>query len=292
MKKNEISEIKFTKMQGTGNDFIIIDAVSNDYSYESMKEHISHMCDRNFGIGADGIIFIMKSVSSDFRMRIFNSDASEAEMCGNGIRCFAKYVFERGLAKTKDNIIIDTLAGPIKPKLSADGNIIVNMGIPVLESAKIPVKIDQERVINHNHMGMKITCVSMGNPHCVVFVDEILDRHVHEIGPMLERDRIFPKRANVEFIRVINEENIQMRVWERGVGETLACGTGTVASVVAAFLNKKTGGRVLVQLKGGDLRVEWGGEGKPAYLIGPAKFVYEGRYPIKRPSENDVRAAK
>ncbi|MCF7861339.1 diaminopimelate epimerase [Candidatus Woesearchaeota archaeon] len=276
--------MKFTKMQGTGNDFILIDAISNDYSYESLKDHINKMCNRNFGIGADGVIFVLKPKSNeaDFRMRIFNPDGSEAEMCGNGIRCFAKYVFNKGLAADKNKeLVVETLAGLIKPKMIEKGDIIVDMGVPILESEKIPVKAESEKVIDMSHMGTKITCVSMGNPHCVVFVDEIMDRHVFEIGPKLERDRIFPKRTNVEFVRIINEENIQMRVWERGVGETLACGTGTVASVVAAILNHKTRNKVLVQLKGGDLRVEWSGEGKPAYLIGPAEFIFEGVISVK-----------
>lgn len=265
-------------MHGLGNDFVLIDcrdevmaAQLPDISALSRK-----LCNRRFGIGADQILLLYGSDKADFRMRIFNADGSEVEMCGNGIRCFAKYIWDRGLSA--ENILsIETLAGKIKPEKS--GNMVkVDMGEPVFEGRLVPVNLDGQvkgfplKIMDRE---FQITCVSMGNPHAVIFVDDVGNVDLLKYGPLIETDQLFPKRTNVEFIQVLGRERIRMRVWERGAGETMACGTGAAASAVASALNGLTNRSVTVSLPGGDLVIDWA-ENNRVYMTGPAIEVFEG----------------
>ncbi len=278
-------DIDFIKMHGAGNDYVYIDLIKNNYSvdYNDLARRIA---DRHFGVGGDGLVLIMNSDKADFRMRMFNLDGSEAEMCGNAIRCVAKYLFDNGY-KEDDKVSIETLAG-IKTleiiERDKDGHALklrVNMGRPVLKGSEIPVKVDKEPVIGLEIMGYRGTAVSMGNPHIVFFVDEITDKMVLEDGPKIEVNELFPKKVNVEFARIIDRENIQMRVWERGSGETLACGTGACATGVAAILNSLTDRKVNIHALGGELTVEWDEKTGDVFLSGPAEEVFRGVYYYK-----------
>jgi diaminopimelate epimerase len=272
--------MKFTKMQGTGNDFIVIDCMEREN--EDLKQLAPKLCNRHFGIGADGIIMILPSASEDIKMRIINSDGSEAEMCGNGIRCFAKYVYTRGIIN-KEKIRVETLAGTIVPEIIFKNGkpdmVKVDMGEPRLKRSDIPMEGPEGEVINEplylDGIEYRITCVSMGNPHCVIFTDDVNAIPIREIGPGIENHKLFPQKTNVEFIQVLNQGEIKMKVWERGAGETLACGTGACASGVASYLNKKTGRRIIVHLPGGDLLVEWMDDNH-IYMTGPAEEVFTG----------------
>lgn len=274
--------LEFTKMHGLGNDFIIIDA-TRETPFEDNSKAAVALCDRNFGIGADGIILIVPSEKEDIKMRIFNSDGSEAEMCGNGIRCFAKYVYEKGIIK-KTKIKVETLAGVMEPELNLSGDTVtsvrVNMGPPRLMREEIPMIGPRGKVISEplkvDDTEYLITCVSMGNPHCVIMVEDLFSVSLRDIGPKIENNPLFPQKTNVEFVKVLNPEEIKMIVWERGAGETLACGTGACASVVATAINKKTGRKVVVHLPGGDLFIEWS-EDNNVYMTGPAEEVFSGQ---------------
>ena len=264
-------------MQALGNDFIII----QEPKY--LNKDLRKLCDRHFGIGADGVIFILPSKVADFRMRIFNSDGSEAEMCGNGIRCLAKYAFDKGLTKRKV-ISFETKAGIIITELILRNKKVkevkVDMGEPKMKRKDIPMLGNQdEEVINSQfsilNSQFSITCVSVGNPHCVLFVDDIEKIDVAKIGSSIEKNKVFPNRINVEFVKVLNKNEIKVRVWERGVGETYACGTGACASVVASVLNNFTERKVIVHLIGGKLDVFWD-KNNHIYLTGEAKKVFEG----------------
>ncbi len=276
--------IRFTKMHGLGNDYLIVDAMEESPPQRKLPALARALSDRHFGIGSDGLILVEPSRAADFRMRIFNSDGSEAEMCGNGIRLFAKFVYERGYTRERE-IEVETLAGIIRPRLRLRGGIItgarVDMGEPRLARSAIPMKgPDQERVVGERiRVGGKryeITAVSMGNPHCVLFVDDVERAKVSELGPAIERHDLFPKRTNVEFAEVIGDTEMKMRVWERGVGETLACGTGASAAVVAAVLNGLSQRKVTVRLEGGDLKVTWNPEDSRVFIEGPAAEVCTG----------------
>lgn len=276
--------MKFVKMHGAGNDFVVVDGVREVIPEESLSTVGRQACDRNFGIGADGLMLVLPSRIANFRMQLINSDGSEAEMCGNGIRCFAKYVFDRKM-HTDVVMTVETLAGVKTIKLNTAGGKVqtarVDMGEPKLVRGEIPMKgAASERVISEplKVLGKKIdiTCVSMGNPHCVTYVDDVDNYPVDKIGPEIENHPSFPKRTNVEFIQVINQQEIKMRVWERGCGETMACGTGACASAVASVLNDKVGRKVTVHLRGGDLLIEWLGDNK-VFMTGPAEEVYEGK---------------
>ena len=238
------------------------------------------LCNRRFGIGADQLLLLGSSFVSDFKMAIFNADGSEVEMCGNGIRCLAKYIWDRKIS-TRDVLKIETVAGVIQPERI--GNLIrVDMGAPVLEADKIPVELKSATpIIDHplkvNDRVFKITCVSMGNPHAVIFLNEDVDGFpVAVYGPVIENNSIFPNKTNVEFVNVLNKKEMKMRVWERGSGETLACGTGASASAVAAMLKGLTEKKVTIHLLGGDITVEWPGDGR-VYMTGPAVEVFEGK---------------
>jgi len=282
-------KIDFVKMQGLGNDFILIDCLSKPLGDSSFLSYLAKkLCNRNFGIGADGLILILPSSKADLRMRIFNYDGSEAQMCGNGIRCFAKYAYENKLV-SKNKFTVETLAGIITPELTITNNKIlgvkVNMGTPKLRRREIPMNgKDTSTVVNETlkinpEQTFKITCVSMGNPHCITFVNDVQSIPVDEIGPKIENHPLFPEKTNVEFIQVLNKQEINFRVWERGVGETLACGTGACAALVAAVLNKKTDREATIHLPGGDLDIQWADNGH-VYMAGPAELVFRGEMEI------------
>lgn len=273
----------FTKWQGCGNDFILIDARMEGIA--NHRDLAVRLCDRHYGIGADGLILVLPSGKADFRMRIFNADGSEAEMCGNGIRCFARLVYDRGFTN-KTVFTVETEAGVLRPALIlAAGKVQavrVDMGAPVLEAAEIPVTgFGRERVINRpiTVLGQTydVTCVSMGNPHCVVFVEDLEALDIDRIGPAFETHAWFPRRVNTEFVAIQDHTHLRMRVWERGAAVTLACGTGACATMVAAVLNQKAERQAEIELDGGVLHVEWA-EDDHVYMTGPAELVFTGEW--------------
>lgn len=269
-------KINFVKMHGLGNDFILIDCLDQDL--ENPEEFAKKYCNRRFGIGADQFLLLYPSEIADFRMRIFNADGSEVEMCGNGIRCLAKYIWDRGLSD-KEILEIETLAGIIKPKKVGE-LVQVDMGKPEFKPERIPVDIDGETAfdikLEVSGWLSRINCVSMGNPHAVIFLEEEPKNFaVGKYGPLIENHPIFPKRTNVEFAYVKNPEEIVIRVWERGAGETPACGTGACATAVAGAYKGLTQKKVTVHLIGGDLLIEWADDGH-VYMTGPAEEVFEG----------------
>lgn len=277
--------MKFTKMQGIGNNYLYFNCFENPIHNPS--ELSVKLSDIHFGVGSDGIILIEPSDKADCKMDIYNADGSRAMMCGNGIRCVGKYVYERGLVK-KDVITVDTLSGVKTLYLNVKDGIVqsvkVNMGQPDLIAKTIPVIFNGEHVIDQPIMvdgkQYRITCVSMGNPHCVIFVDDVDEIDLKEIGPKFEFHPMFPERVNTEFVQIISETEAKMRVWERGSGETWACGTGTCATVVACALNKKTGRNVLVHLRGGDLKIDWDAQSSEVFMQGPAEFIFDGTIDI------------
>lgn len=295
-------EIDFTKMHGLGNDFILIDCRSPEFGVGSLElEALSkRLCHRRFGIGADQLLLLYPSKAVDFRMRIYNADGSEVEMCGNGIRCFAKYIWDRGISDKKV-IEVETLAGIIRPEKIND-LIRVDMGEPIFEPERIPVEISKQSGVSSQESGekglsssrithnasrvidyplqiedkeFKITCLSMGNPHAVIVVDNVTAFPLPYYGPRIENHPLFPKRVNVEFIELLNPSEIKMRVWERGSGETMACGTGASAVAVASNLKGLAGRKVTIHLAGGDLYVDWADDNH-VYMTGPAVEVFTG----------------
>lgn len=270
--------MKFTKMHGLGNDFIIIEGMGKkDYSSLAVK-----LCDRHFGIGADGLLIVEPSGIADIKMRIFNSDGSEAEMCGNGSRCFAKYVFEKGIVK-KDKITVETLAGVIIPELYVENgnvyNVKVYMGNPIFEPNKVPVNSSKDNFINENvkvdGISYKLTSLRVGVPHTIIFVDDLDENMVKTIGPKIEKLHIFPKGTNVDFVKIESNNKVSVRTWERGAGMTLACGSGACASAVAASINGFTQRNVKVSFKNGELYIEWDKDNS-IYLTGRADEVFTG----------------
>lgn len=286
-----MNTIEFSKFNGQGNDFIVIDCTKRACNIS--RELIARMCDRNFGVGADGLILVRKSKIADFEMDFYNRDGSVAEMCGNGIRCMARFIYDKELIK-KDKLNIETLAGIKKisfnPSLSRE--IKVDMGVPEFNPDKIPVKIDKKYLdadgiiknysLNVNSKEFFINCVSMGNPHCVVFCENDMDMAkipIEKWGQEIETNPIFPKKTNVEFIKIKNKTELMMRVWERGVGETLACGTGACAAAVFSIVLKKiNSNKIVVNLPGGRLNIYWKGTGNPVYLEGEVSHVFDGIY--------------
>ena len=262
-------------MHGLGNDFIVLDLRKKDV--KNLPKLMKKLSDRRFGIGFDQALILKVSAKADFRMDIYNADGSRVEMCGNGIRCLAGYIWSRGLKK-KDTLEIETLAGIIRPRKAKGGLVTVDMGRPVLDAKLIPTTSIGEiinRPMKVSDTIFNITCVSMGNPHCVVFVEDVDSFPVEKYGPLMEIDSFFPKRTNVEFVEVVNRNKIKMRTWERGAGETLACGTGACAAAVAANIMGYAGRKVAVVVKGGILDIERAEDGR-VYMTGPAEEVFEG----------------
>lgn len=278
-------KLNFVKMEGLGNDFIFIDMLTEKPPIPLTESELAiRLCDRHFGIGADGIILVLPSASGDFGFRIINSDGSEAQMCGNGMRCFAKFLYEKGYT-TKTEFTVETQAGTIIPRLILTPDksveaVRVDMGKPILDTKTIPFISDNDQAISENlatESGpVKITTVSMGNPHAVLFVEDAENAPVTTLGPKIECHPRFPEKTNVEFIEVISETELRMKVWERGAGVTLACGTGACAAAVAAILNEKTGRSVRIHLDGGALDIEWDQETGHLFKTGPATLVFEG----------------
>ncbi|MBW3624025.1 MAG: diaminopimelate epimerase [Armatimonadetes bacterium] len=275
-------------MQGLGNDFIVVNNLEEKLPEDRLPELARKWCDRHFGVGADGLMLVDPSKTANFRMRIFNPDGSEPQMCGNGIRCFAKYVYDRRL-HADPFVKVETLAGVLGLKLTVNNKKVeqvrVDMGEPILDRKLIPMRGEgPSPVINEKLQaaGRKfdITCVSMGNPHCVIFVENVDAFPVEKIGPEIENHKTFPQRTNVEFIEPLSREALKMRVWERGAGITLACGTGACAAAVAAALTNRTGRSVTVKLPGGDLFIEWTGDNR-IYMTGPAEEAYEGEIDLQ-----------
>ena len=278
--------MQFTKMHGAGNDYVYVNCFTEPVPADIPSTAIA-ISDRHTGVGGDGLVLICPSNVADARMRMFNADGSESEMCGNAIRCVAKYVSDRGIAK-KPELKIETGRGVLTMQLftGAGGKVeqvTVNMGAPILESARIPTTLpgDPPKNVKLDVAGKSIdvTCVSMGNPHCVTFVDEVNDDWVLRVGPQIEHHPAFPRRVNAEFIQVVSPDEFIMRVWERGSGETLACGTGACASAVAGALTGRTNRTVTAHLRGGDLKLEWATSGD-VFMTGPATEVFSGEWPI------------
>jgi len=273
--------MKFTKMEGCGNDYIYVNGYTE--KVENKTELVKKLSNRHFGIGGDGVIFVNPSEIADFEMEMYNADGSRSEMCGNGIRCVGKYVYDNGLTD-KTEVTIESF-GKIKylelfieeEKVTT---VRVNMGAPELEAMEIPVKSNNKRVIDEeitvNGVNYRMTCVSMGNPHAVIFMEDVKNLNIEAIGPFFENHERFPRRTNTEFVKVIDRKNVEMRVWERGAGETLACGTGSCATVVACILNGLTEDKVTVNLLGGTLLIEWNREINRIFMTGPATTVFLG----------------
>lgn len=275
--------MKFTKMHGIGNDYVYVNCFEQEVKDpEAVSRFVS---DRHTGVGSDGLILIKPSKVADFEMAMYNADGSRGEMCGNGIRCVAKFVYDRGLTD-KTKISIETLAGIKYLDLTVEnGEVIlvkVNMGAPILKASEVPVVSDHDQVVNEpievDGTEYHMTCVSMGNPHCVLFLEQDIKENfpIKEIGPKFEHHVRFPKRVNTEFVNVIDKKTLNMRVWERGSDETLACGTGACATAVAAILNGLTEDEVLIHLLGGDLTIRWDREENIVYMTGPATIVFDG----------------
>lgn len=276
--------LEFSKYQGLGNDFILVDNRDQNNPVITPEQAIQ-LCDRHLGIGADGVIFALPGEKdTDYTMRIFNSDGSEPEMCGNGIRCLAKFIADLTQKNRKGHFYrIQTLAGVITPELLANGQVRVDMGKPEYLAGAIPTTLvpPEQKVINEllrvAGQNWDVTCVSMGNPHCVIFVEDVDNIPLETLGPQFEHNPVFPQRINTEFIQVINNNYLKMRVWERGAGITLACGTGACASVVAGVLTRRIESTCTVELPGGLLEIEWSPETEKVYMTGPAELVFTGK---------------
>lgn len=273
--------MKFTKMQGLGNDYVYVNCM--EQMVEDAAETARRVSDRHFGIGSDGLILICPSDKADFEMRMYNADGSRGEMCGNGIRCVGKYVYDYGLTD-KTSLSVETLGGIKHLFLEVeDGKVSlvkVDMGPAILEPEKIPVTAEGSRVVDEplqvDGKTFRMTCVSLGNPHAVIYVDDVQGMDLEKTGPSFENHERFPNRINTEFAHVLDRNTVEMRVWERGSGETLACGTGACAVAVASILNGYTEDQVTVRLLGGDLKIEWDREANKVYMTGPAEVVFDG----------------
>lgn len=273
--------MRFTKMQGIGNDYVYVDCTNG--TIENPAQLARRISDRHFGVGSDGLVLILPGTHGDYRMRMFNADGSEAEMCGNASRCVGKYVYERGLTR-KERILLETGAGikPLQLHLK-DGRVIsvtVDMGLPSLEAESIPAALEQTKNAPLEVGGklFMVTCVNMGNPHCVVFLDDVEKWDITHWGPLFEHHPSFPKRINTEFVCASDMTHLRMRVWERGAGETMACGTGACAALVAAVVNGKAEPEAEVRLNGGNLQIEWNHESGHVMMTGPAEFVFDGEW--------------
>lgn len=271
-------KLKFSKMHGLGNDFVVLDGVRQQVDLS--PEQLRYLADRNFGVGCDQILLVEKATQAgvDFRYRIFNADGGEVEQCGNGARCFVRFVHEQGLTD-KRQIRVETMRGIIEPRLEGDGNVTVDMGEPRFQPAEIPFLADDDVIIHLLDVAdetLETTVVSMGNPHAVQVVDDVDTHPVGERGPLIERHERFPKRVNAGFMQIVDEHHIKLRVYERGSGETLACGTGACAAAVAGIRRGLLESPVRVATRGGELNIAWGGPGRPVLMTGPAVTVFEG----------------
>ena len=284
--------MKFTKMEGCGNDYIYVDGARENIDSRDKPEVARRLSDRHFGIGGDGVIFINPAKEADFEMEMYNADGSRSEMCGNGIRCVAKYVYDKGLIRKERFSVVS--AGRIKwlELMTENGKVSrvkVNMGAPELVPAQIPVLVQGERAVDTpiTVLGKeyRMTCVSMGNPHAVVFVEDVEGLPMETIGSAFEHHPLFPRRVNTEFVKVLDQNTVRMRVWERGTGETLACGTGSCATAVACVLNGLTKERVTVRLNGGELEIFWDRKENLVYMTGPATHVFDGEISLGRLQE-------
>ena len=279
--------MKFTKMQGIGNDYVYVNCFQETVEDPAKTARI--VSDRHFGVGSDGLILIKPSEKADFEMDMYNADGSRGAMCGNGIRCVAKYVYDYGLTD-QTRITVDTASGVKTLELQVENGkavrVKVDMGAPILEPERIPVKSEKERVmdapVSVGGAEYRMTCVSMGNPHCVVPVEDVDGLEIEKTGPLFENHPMFPDRVNTEFIRVLDRNTVQMRVWERGAGETWACGTGACAVAVACALNGWTEEKVLVKLRGGDLEIFWDRDKNTVFMTGPAAVVFEGEIDLRQ----------
>ncbi|KON81996.1 diaminopimelate epimerase [Azoarcus sp. PA01] len=274
--------LRFTKMHGLGNDFIVIDAIRQ--AVHLTPEQVRHLADRHFGVGCDQLLVVEKATRPDvdFRYRIFNADGGEVEQCGNGARCFVRFVHEQGLTE-KRRIRVETRSGIIAPQLEDDGLVTVDMGVPVLEPARVPFVSDSDAVVQPLQVGdarVAITAVSMGNPHAVQVVADIDAAPVAAHGALIERHPRFPARVNAGFVQVVDPHRIRLRVFERGAGETLACGTGACAAVVTVILRELAQSPVRVETRGGELDITWGGPGQPVLMTGPAVTVFAGEIDV------------
>jgi len=281
--------MKFTKMQGCGNDYVYVNGFVEKISKEQKPELVRRLSDRHFGIGGDGVIFINPSQEAEFEMEMYNADGSRSEMCGNGIRCVAKYVYDYGLTNSEHITIISGghvkyLDLTVEKKDAADrgkvSKVRVNMGSPILVPEQIPVVAEGEQAVDTpitvDGKEYRMTCVSMGNPHAVIFAEGVADMDLEKIGPSFENHERFPKRTNTEFVEIVDRQNVFMRVWERGTGETLACGTGCCATAVACILNGLTDDKITVKVLGGEIQIEWDREQNLVFMTGPAVIVFEG----------------
>ncbi|MHC1598103.1 MAG: diaminopimelate epimerase [Candidatus Methanofastidiosia archaeon] len=274
--------MKFIKMEGLGNDYIYVDLFEESLGNIDLNALSKRLSDRHFGIGSDGLVIIGPSDAADCKMRMFNSDGSESEMCGNAVRCVAKIMYDKGI-HSDGAITVETLAGIIRTKIIENSSqlavVEVIMGVPCLNAKDIPTTLDVEKIVAYpikiGDETLYMTCVSMGNPHCVIFVDEITDSMVHDLGSMIETNPVFQDRCNVEFVKILDRSNMEMRVWERGAGETLACGTGASAALVAGVLNHLTDRHAKISLLGGTIDVSWLEDGN-IKMVGPAVMVFKG----------------
>ena len=278
--------MKFTKMHGCGNDYVYINGFTEHI--EDKVSFVKAVSDRHFGVGGDGAFFINPSEIADFEMEMYNADGTRAEMCGNGIRCVAKYVYDKGLTD-KTSITIESFGKVKVIELTVENNEVtqvrVNMGKPILKASEIPVVSQKEPVVKEKIVvkdkEYEMTCVSMGNPHAVVFIDDVTNLEIEAVGPYFENHEAFPNRTNTEFVKVKDRNTVQMRVWERGTGETLACGTGCCATLVACVLNGLTDRKATIEVLGGKIQVEWDEESDCVFMTGPATIVFEGEFPWK-----------
>lgn len=276
--------MKFTKMQGCGNDYVYINGFTE--KIEDKPAFVRAVSDRHFGVGGDGAIFINPSEEADFEMEMYNADGTRAEMCGNGIRCVAKYVYDKGMTD-KEQVSIVSFGNVKYVDLYVEDGLVssvkVNMGAPILDAEKVPVKSTKSQSVDEpitvNGKEYRMTCVSMGNPHAVIFMEDIAKFDIVSIGPLFENHEVFPNRTNTEFVEVVDRTHVNMRVWERGTGETLACGTGCCATVVACVLNGLTEDKVTVRVLGGEIEIQWDREANLVYMTGPAVIVFEGEFP-------------
>ena len=289
--------MKFTKMQGCGNDYVYVNGFEEKIATEDKPELVRKLSDRHFGIGGDGVIFINPSEEADFEMEMYNADGSRSEMCGNGIRCVAKFVYDKGLTDAKDITIIsggqvkylkltvepaaEGAIGAVRPtERGVVTKVRVNMGSPILTPSLVPVVAEGEMAVDTpievQGQEYRMTCVSMGNPHAIVYRNDVANLEIEKVGPFFENHKRFPNRTNTEFVEVIDRNNVFMRVWERGTGETLACGTGCCATAVACVLNGLTDNQVTVKVLGGEIDIEWDREENVVYMTGPAVTVFEG----------------